>query len=387
MIGIDRSDSFVYLLERIIARLSGWKEKLLSMGAKEILIKAVLQAIPVFAMAVFTIPKKLIKELTDAIAGFWWGDTEIQKKMHWCAWWRMCIPKKDGGMGFRDLYSFNRAMLAKQSWRLLSSPESLCARVLRAKYYPAGDLLKAGPKKGSSFTWQSILEGLKTFKRGHIWRVGDGTKINIWTDHWIPTIASRKVVTDRGRCILRTVDELINPITGTWDDDLINSIFNPFDVQQILRIPLSQNLEDDFIAWNKSKNYMFSVRSAYYSEWEHQFGARMRRADGQGTASINPVWSTLWSLNVPAKIKNFGWKALHGLVPGRGILANRHIEVSAQCPVCKAGCEDIKHLLFTCKRAQEVWKEMGLEDYIKTACDIDHSGSVVLEETARPYEE
>jgi hypothetical protein len=148
-------------------------------------------------------------------------------------------------------------MLAKQSWRLLSSPESLCARVLKAKYYPTGDLLKAGPKKGSSFTWQSILEGLKTFKRGHIWRVGDGTKINIWTDHWIHTSASRKVVTDRGRCILRTVDELINPMTGTWDEDLIKYIFNPFDVQQILRIPLSQNLENDFIAWNKSKKLYF----------------------------------------------------------------------------------------------------------------------------------
>jgi hypothetical protein len=58
MIGIDRSDSFIYLVERIIARLSGWKEKLLSMGAKEILIKEIIQSIPVFAMAVFKIPKK-----------------------------------------------------------------------------------------------------------------------------------------------------------------------------------------------------------------------------------------------------------------------------------------------------------------------------------------
>jgi hypothetical protein len=39
--------------------------------------------------------------------------------------------------------------------------------------------------------------------------------------------------------------------------------------------------------------------------------------------------------------------------------------------------------MFTCTRAKEVWKELGLEDYIKTACDIDHSGSVVLEEILR----
>ncbi|KAK1585196.1 hypothetical protein QYE76_017669 [Lolium multiflorum] len=32
MVGLDRTDSFVYLLERIIERLKGWKERFLSMG-------------------------------------------------------------------------------------------------------------------------------------------------------------------------------------------------------------------------------------------------------------------------------------------------------------------------------------------------------------------
>mgnify|MGYP005814967429 FL=1 len=50
--------------------------------------------------------------MTDAMAEFWWGDTEEIKCMHWMAWWRLCIPKKDGGMGFRDLRSFNLAMLS-----------------------------------------------------------------------------------------------------------------------------------------------------------------------------------------------------------------------------------------------------------------------------------
>ena len=80
-----------------------------------------------------------------------------------------------GGMGFRDFHSFNLAMLAKQVRRLLYDPDSLCERVLRAKYYPDGRLLQAQLKSGSSFTWQSVLAGLECFKRGYIWRVGDGT--------------------------------------------------------------------------------------------------------------------------------------------------------------------------------------------------------------------
>jgi hypothetical protein len=145
-------------------------------------------------MSVFKIPKQVCKDINDAMASFWWGDTEEQRKMHWFAWWKMCIPKKRGGMGFRDIFTFNMAMLAKQSWRLLSKPDSLCARVLKAKYYPNCSLLSAGPKQRSSYTWQSILAGLKTFKRGHIWRIGSGEKVNIWEDHWIPTSPTRKVL-------------------------------------------------------------------------------------------------------------------------------------------------------------------------------------------------
>jgi hypothetical protein len=49
MVGLDRTNSLVYLLDRIIERIKGWKEKLLSLG-REIVLKAIIQSIPVFAM-------------------------------------------------------------------------------------------------------------------------------------------------------------------------------------------------------------------------------------------------------------------------------------------------------------------------------------------------
>jgi hypothetical protein len=57
-------------------------------------------------------------------------------------------------------------MLAKQVWRLIAEPNSLCARVLKAKYFPDGNILKAGAKPGASFTWQSIVVGIQSFKGG-----------------------------------------------------------------------------------------------------------------------------------------------------------------------------------------------------------------------------
>ena len=188
-------------------------------------------------MSVFCLPKGIYKDIIDLIAQFWWGDDKENKKMHWYAWWKLCFPKREGGMGFRDLYSFNLTMLAKQCWRLTTNPESLCARILKAKYYPNTDLIHAGPKPGSSYTWQSIVAGITTFKRGYIWRVGTGENINIWSDPWIPSSPYRKVITPPGQTIVSRVSDLIDLVTETWDEDMIMDIFNSVDANRILRPP------------------------------------------------------------------------------------------------------------------------------------------------------
>jgi hypothetical protein len=70
-------------------------KKQLSTKGKEILLKAIAQAILVYAMSVFLIPKGICKSMMDAIAKFWWGDDENSNKMHWFAWWKLCFPKNE----------------------------------------------------------------------------------------------------------------------------------------------------------------------------------------------------------------------------------------------------------------------------------------------------
>jgi hypothetical protein len=139
---------------------------------------------------------------------------------------------------------------------------------------------------------------------------------------------SRKIDMVRGQVIFRKVSDLIDPISGEWDESLIRDISNPLEAHKLLEIPLSQNLEEDFVAWHKTKSFTFSVRCAYYSEWEHQYGGRIIRRDGQGASSQNPMWEILWKLNVPSKVKIFAWRVLNGLISEVGVLASRHIRVS-----------------------------------------------------------
>jgi hypothetical protein len=94
IVGADRSDYFKYLVERILKLINGWKNKTLFMAGKEVLLKAVAQAMSVFAMPVFKIPKSICKGITDAISQFWWGDDANAKKIHWFTWWNCVFQKK-----------------------------------------------------------------------------------------------------------------------------------------------------------------------------------------------------------------------------------------------------------------------------------------------------
>lgn len=53
-----------------------------------------------------------------------------KRSLHWISWEKLVEPKIKGGMGFRDFHCFNLAMLSKHGWRLLTTPEFLCVRVL-----------------------------------------------------------------------------------------------------------------------------------------------------------------------------------------------------------------------------------------------------------------
>ena len=77
-------------------------------------------------------------------------------------------------MGFRDLQVFNLAMLAKQGWRLVCNPDTLVARILRAKYFPNGKFLEATMGNNASYTWKSIVATKKVLEKGLLWKVETG---------------------------------------------------------------------------------------------------------------------------------------------------------------------------------------------------------------------
>ncbi|KAL0434283.1 UNVERIFIED_CONTAM: hypothetical protein Slati_2762600, partial [Sesamum latifolium] len=128
---------FCILSQQTVEKNLWWNKKLLSQAGKEVLIKAVLQAIPIYAMGVFRLPDSFLRDLHLMISDFWWHNQD-NRKIHWLSWKKLCTSKRDGEIGFWDLVLLNKAMLRKQLWRILSNPTSLVCRVLKARYFPRG---------------------------------------------------------------------------------------------------------------------------------------------------------------------------------------------------------------------------------------------------------
>ena len=73
LVGRNKRNSFNDRKEKLGKKLAGWKEKMLSKAGKEVMIKAVAQAIPTYTMSCFKIPNSFCDDLTSMIRNFWWG--------------------------------------------------------------------------------------------------------------------------------------------------------------------------------------------------------------------------------------------------------------------------------------------------------------------------
>ena len=353
-VGRAKYSNFAQIKERVWSKLKGWKEKLISQAGREILIKSVAQALPTYAMNCFRLPNRLITEIEVLIRRFWWGQAGERNKMHWIPWKSLCKSKKGGGLGFRELGFFNEALLAKQVWRLMHNTTSLFYKVFKAKYFPRCSILEAKHHTRGSFAWKSIMGARSLIQKGSIWRVGDGSQIQIWEDRWLPTPYHHSIISPcPPNAPIARVSQLIDHQTRVWKQDVVRSTFFPFEAENILGIPLSHTQQADKLIWGATKTGEYAVRSGYHLLLEESHSSE----PGSSTAvSQAPVWTSIWSLSIPHKARHFLWRACHDSLPTRKNLHHRHIIDDPHCPNCTASVEDTVHALWTCKHLQEVWQ-------------------------------
>ena len=143
LVGREKKKAFSQVKDQVGRKIANWKGKLFSNAGREILIKAVAQATPTYKMSYFKFLDSLCKELNSMTRNFWWGQKDKERKMASISWEKLCIPKSEGSMGFKDLKVFNLALLAKQEWWLQQNPNSITYKILKAKYFKGSNFMEA----------------------------------------------------------------------------------------------------------------------------------------------------------------------------------------------------------------------------------------------------
>lgn len=350
----SKVEMLAYIQEKMKGRMSGWYTRFLSQAGKEVILKSVAMAMPIYAMSCFKLPKTTCNNLTSAMAAFWWRSTEDKGKIHWLSWDKLCVPKRLGGMGFKDIETFNQAMLAKQAWRILHEQSSLFGTFLKSRYFPNGDFLSAKLGKRPSYAWRSILHGRDLLIKGLRHMVGNGESIHVWSTPWLADGDRMRMPLMKNSLVdlnLKVKDLLI-PNSHLWNIPKLNDLFYPQDIAIISKIKPVINSED-FYCWNHTRSGEYSVRSGYW------FAEKSANKEAYATAtvlpSLNGIKDYIWSLDTAPKIKMFLWKAVSGALPVTDNLLSRGMKIDSRCQVCGMEGESINHVLFTCTLARQFW--------------------------------
>nr|XP_048317975.1 uncharacterized protein LOC125418473 [Ziziphus jujuba var. spinosa] len=387
-IGTNTSKAYEELRSKIESKMEGWKSLLLSQAGKYTLIKSVVSAVPLYAMAAFKFPIGWCREIERKASSFLWNKRSNEKHYVPIAWSRIFKPKFAGDLGLHRLQDMNLALLGKLGWLLATNSDKLWVKSLKAKYFAGKNFMKCTKTKNSSPAWHGILRSRTVLAKGLCYRVGKGNNINIWEDPWVPNNpnflpipASAEVTREFGM-----VDSLKSR-NGCWDLEKIHRLFDREAARNIAKIPISNSELEDKIIWSGANNGHFTIKSAFLLEFWKSY-------------PTSSWWQVLWMANIHDRVKFFIWKLANRGLPTASNLLRRNIVVQdplcvhgygcvetrpeklrlisnpvGSLPVLASGKEDF--FSFSTITLDQIWKARNLTSFEDTEYSLENSMKII----------
>ncbi|XP_026410885.1 uncharacterized protein LOC113306123 [Papaver somniferum] len=289
-IGRNKRVPFSNIVDKMKVNLDVWKEINLSEAGRTVIVKNVLNSILVYHMTSFKLPETTISSINSAQASFW-KRKKNNKGLHLISNNNLCGHKHDGGLGFRDMQLFNRAILVKSAWRLRIREDDAWFKARGAKYFSNGDFFNVEEKQDSSWSWKSISSELKIVEENSCWQLGNVERIRTWYDRWIPELhqTPTSIVNPNISHQFAHVNDIFNSSAMGWDMNLHHQLFSPEVVNLISKISIHPNFKDKLV-WKLKKNGCFYVKSAYKKLYEDKYNYSPTDPE------MISIWIKLWKL-------------------------------------------------------------------------------------------
>jgi hypothetical protein len=351
-------------------RLASWKNKYVSLGGIVVLLNSVLSAIPIFYLSLFKMPVGVWKKIVRMQRRFLWGGAAENSKISWVSWFDVCRPKREGGLGVKDLRIMNISLLTKWKWRLLTEGNSIWKSVLQQRYSGGergfGWMSRRLVTNSASPWWNDLVSiglvgGIDRLSGIFFKRIGNGGETSFWHDVWVGVQSLKEVFprlflvsTQKDAC----VSEVGRWVSGVWEWDLKwrRNFFvweeEGRDMLVNLLFPIQLATSNDEWKCHHVSGGMFSVRSIY----------RFLAGSIIPPIALEPDLvrdlGFLWKSFAPSKIIVFSWQLLLHRLPTKVNLAKRGVVeegVDSFCVLCPMELEKESHLFGVCAFASALW--------------------------------
>jgi hypothetical protein len=158
----------------------------LSLGGRVTLVKEVLESISVYWLSLAKIPKSVLNRIRQRMFSFLWTGKKDKEGMHLVSWKRLSKPKKNGGWGIKNIFTFGKALEARSLWKCLMMPgiwhEVIIKKYLQKKTVEEWFRLEKIYSTGSSNFWRALTLSLPVISDWLSWKIGNGKTVHLGVD-------------------------------------------------------------------------------------------------------------------------------------------------------------------------------------------------------------
>ncbi|XP_071715315.1 uncharacterized protein [Rutidosis leptorrhynchoides] len=329
---MNKLNSWDPVLEKFKNRLASWKIGSLSFGGRLVLIKSVLNSLPLYYFSLFRAPPRVLKSLEKVRRAFFWGNSGSGNKITW--------------------------------WRFKTETDFFWAKIIRSIYGLDGGLVDEDGLSHSPplSLWRNIISACYSmdelqvaFRNSFIKTIGDGGSTSFWTEHWIgedklcnlyprlfrlemhQSVSVQDRVKKEDGDIITSWSWSRNP-SGRTASELV-SLINLLHAYEF-----RNGSNPDSWSWVLDRNGLFTVKKLTFL------------IDEQVLCQFSSNQPTLRNILVPKKVEIFIWRLLKKRVLIKAELDKRGIDLhSVRCPLCDGDLETIDHSFIQCKQVIEVW--------------------------------
>jgi len=353
-----KASSWQSVLDKVQKRLLSWKSCSLSRAGKVVMIKAVLNSLPMYYLSMFKIPKKVANDIVRIQRKFLWSGEKGGRFIPLVKWDIVQKQKSEGGLGVGDLEKKNAALLFKWWWRFINEEDMLWKKVIQSIHREGHGLIPTCSANRSTGPWQTIKRlitdkqplSLKIMQNLQV-EVGNGERTKFWEDKWLQEGALMSLypqlysISSQQKTVVANMGWYEGSMwkwVFVWTKELTQE--EGREVERML-----SKIEKHNPVQNKEDVLLWKAKKCYTVK---EFQKETTRG-----AVYDSIVCKVWMKLAPPKVEFFMWLALLGKLNTKEVLWKKGLLQVNQlnCPFCTAEIESLSHILMACPASWTIW--------------------------------